>query len=175
MTIQNQTPPEVKAPSLARAAFLAALLITVDAFLLNQGAIAVLVGLGLLFIGLPRTFLRKFVAVRPQRLRNLGIYLSAVALVFTLNTLNNKIARNRAEVLVSAVKSFHTENQRYPKSLEELMPKYVEQIPLAKYTLMFNKFGYKTSENDTYLMYTDMPPFGRPIYSFPRGTWDYLD
>lgn len=167
--------PEVKVPSLIRAVVLAILLVIVDALWLNQGVITILVGLGLLFVGLPRTFLRKFASVRPQRLRNLGVYLLAVVLVFILNTLNNRLAQSRAEVLVSAVKSFNSENQRYPKSLEELVPIYIEQVPLAKYTLTFNQFRYFTSDNDTYLEYMDMPPFGRPAYSFSKGEWLYLD
>ncbi|WP_157648676.1 hypothetical protein [Thiobacillus denitrificans] len=175
MTMQTPPSPEVKVPSLTRAVVLAILLIIIDALWLNQGVIAILVGLGLLFIGLPRTLLRKFVPVRSQRLRNLGVYLSAVALVFLLNTLNNRLAQSRAEVLVSAVKSFHSENQRYPQSLEELVPRYIEQVPLAKYTLMFNQFGYIASDNGTYLEYMDMPPFGRPVYSFSRNEWFYLD
>lgn len=172
-----QTPPspEVKVPSLTRAVVLAILLVIVDALWLNQGVIAFLVGLGLLFVGLPRALLRKFVPVRPQRLRNLGVYLSAVVLVFLINALNSRLAQSRAEVLVSAVKSFHSENQRYPQSLEELVPRHIEQVPLAKYTLMFNQFRYFTSDNATYLEYMDMPPFGRPVYSFSRGEWLYLD
>lgn len=175
MTMQTSPSPEVKVPSLTRAVVLAILLVIVDALWLNQGVIAFLVGLGLLFIGLPRTLLRKFVLVRPQRLRNLGVYLSAVVLIFLLNALNNRIAQSRAEALVSAVKSFHSENQRYPQSLEELVPRYIEHVPLAKYTLIFNQFRYVTSDNGTYLEYMDMPPFGRPVYSFSRGEWLYLD
>lgn len=134
-----------------------------------------LVGLGLLLFSLPRTYLPKFAPVRSQRLRNLAIYLSAVALVFGLNALNNRLAQSRADFLITAVNLFHSENQVYPQSLEELVPRYIKEVPLAKYTLEFNQFRYTRSETDTYLYYMDMPPFGRPTYSFQKGEWFYLD
>ncbi|MFH1602606.1 MAG: hypothetical protein ABIH03_01720 [Pseudomonadota bacterium] len=163
-------------PSLQRAIVLALLLVVCDAFLLNQGAVALLVGLWLLFVGLPRTFLaKKYVTVRPQRLRNIAIYLVAVILVFALNAANNRVARARAEDLIAVVKAFHAKYQRYPKSLEELVPNYLERVPVAKYTLIFNRFWYMTSVDYTSLFYVDFPPFGRPTYSFTHDKWRYLD
>lgn len=134
-----------------------------------------LVGLGLLLVSLPRTYLRKFASVRSKRLRNLGIYLSAVVLVFGLNALNNRLAQSRADFLITAVNLFYSENQGYPQSLEQLVPRYIKEVPLAKYTLVFNQFRYARSETDTYLYYMDLPPFGRPTYSFQKAEWLYLD
>jgi hypothetical protein len=163
-------------PSLKRALILGALLILLDAFVVNQGAIAALVGLWLLVVSLPRTFLtKKFKGVRGPRLRNITIYGAAVLLVFALNAANNGIAQNRAEAMVSAVKAYHAENQRYPNTLEELVPGFLERVPLAKYTFSFNEFEYSTSEKDTFLFYVEFPPFGRPTFDFGRNEWDYLD
>lgn len=144
MTIHTKASTEVQEPSLVRAFILSVLLVMVDAFWLNQGAIAMLVGLGLL-------------------------------LVFGLNALNNRLAQSRADLSITAMNSFHSENQGYPQSLEELVPRYIKEVPLAKYTLMFNQFGYARSETDTHLEYMDLPPFGRPIYSFQKREWFYLD
>jgi hypothetical protein len=163
-------------PSWRRALLLGSLLIVLDAFYLNQGAIALLVGLWSLVISLPRTFLaKKLAAVRKQRLRNIAIYIAAVILVFVFNAANNNIAKHRADVLVSAVKAFHAKNQQYPKSLEELVPQYVERIPVAKYTLAFNQFFYSGNGQDAILFFVELPPFGRPTYSFARDEWTYLD
>jgi len=167
--------PEVQAPYLTRAVILSLLLVLIDALWLNQGGLAFLVGIFVLLVGLPRSLLRKFAPTRLQRLRNLGIYLSAVVLVFGLNYLNNQIAQSRADVLVSSVKKFYSENQHYPQSLDDLVPKYVEQIPSAKYTFMFNDFIYVNTERDAYLGYTEVPPFGRPYFSFVKGQWLYMD
>jgi len=172
----NEQSPSIPQPSLWRAVLLGALYVVVDAFILNQGAVALLVGLWLLLVGLPRTFLaKKYATVRAQRLRYLGVYFVAVLLVFAINATNNRLAQSRAERLVSAVKAFHAQNHRYPKSLEELVPDYVELVPLAKYTFLFNKFSYYTSDQGTSLFYADFPPFGRPTYSFTRNEWGYLD
>lgn len=135
-----------------------------------------MVGIWLLFISLPRTFLtKKYVTVRPQRLRTIAIYLTAVILVFALNAMNNRLAQARAETLIEAVKTFHTKNQRYPGSLEELVPDFVDQVPLAKYTLGFNQFWYTTSDSSITLSYIQFPPFGRRAYSFAENAWGYLD
>ena len=172
----NEQPVSIPQPSLRRAIFLGVLLVVVDALFLNQGAIALLVGLWLLLVGLPRTFLaKKYATVRGPRLRNIAIYFVAVILVFVLNAANNRIAQSRAETLVSAIKTFHAKNQRYPKSLAELVPEYVERVPVAKYTIMFNQFEYYASDQNARLFYVDLPPFGRPTYSFARNEWGYLD
>jgi hypothetical protein len=162
--------------SLQEAIVIGLLLIVIDAFVLNQGAIALVVGLWLLLVGLPRTFLaKKYVTVRPQRLRNIAVYLTAVIMVFVLNAVNNRIAQARAESLITAVKAFHAKNQRYPRSLEELVPDFVEQVPVAKYTFVESRFVYVTSDRSTILFYVASPPFGRPTYSFTRNEWQYLD
>jgi len=174
----DERPPQAIVPSVPRALLVGAILIGLDAFYLNQGAIALLVGLWLLVITLPRTFLaKKFATVRRQRIRNIAIYFAAVILVFVFNAANNSIAKRRAEVLVSAVKAFHAKNQRYPKSLEELVPTYAERIPLAKYTFTFNQFNYSSLGNndDARLSYIELPPFGRPTYYFRENKWGYLD
>jgi hypothetical protein len=60
--------------------------------------------------------------------------------------------------------------------LDDLVPAFVERIPLAKYTLgPYNKFHYIPYEPAPSLMYVSLPPFGRPIYSFARDRWNYLD
>ena len=168
-------PSPLKPPSLFRALVLSSVLVFVDAFWLNQGAVALFVAVGLLSIGLPRSFLRRFAAVRRQRLRNLGIYLAAVAAVFALNHANNRLAQQRADALVSAVGAFHAKYARYPGSLDELVPEFIDRVPLAKYTLGMNRFSYLERQGDAHLSYVEFPPFGRPIYRFSRGSWGNLD
>ena len=61
-------------------------------------------------------------------------------------------------------------------SLNDLVPEFVDRVPLAKYTLAFNEFHYYfTSKRGTHLFYVAMPPFGRRVYSFVRDQWTYLD
>ena len=155
---------------------LAGLLFVVDGIIFNQGVIAALVGLGLILVGLPRTFLaKKYRNVRPQRLRNLAIYMAAVVLVLVFNWLNNRLARSRAEQLIVAVEAFHAKNARYPARLSELVPEYIDRVPVAKYVLSGNFFYSSGGGKDPFLFYVDVPPFGRPTYSFARKEWSYLD
>jgi len=164
-----------KVRSFRQSLVIAGLLVLVDAFLMNQGFISVFFGLGLLLIGLPRAFLRKFATVRSRLLRNLAVYFTAIALVFVLNWANNRIAASRGDVLVAAIKAFHNKYQRYPESLEALVPEFIGSVPWAKYTLVYGHFMYLKFEGSALLYYTALPPSGRPTYNFSRGAWGYLD
>jgi hypothetical protein len=169
------TTPAAKAPSLPRALVLAALLVLVDAFWFNQGIFSLLIGLGLIFIALPRAFLPKFRATRRARLRNIGIYLIAVVIVLGVIRVNNRIAARRADDVVAAVKAFHAQNGRYPDSLDALVPAFLTAVPRAKYTLQFDKFMYIKTESSALLYYVAIPPFGRPTFDFARDSWGYID
>jgi hypothetical protein len=174
--IANEQPVPLAKLSIWRPIFFGTFLVVIDASFLNQGVLAVLVGLWMLLVGLPRSFLvKKYARVRVARLRNIAIYFLAVILVFVFNSANNHLTRSRAETLVSAVKAFHDKNQRYPKSLEELVPAYIKRVPLVRYTFTFNRFSYFTSDQDTSLLYVSFPPFGRRIYSFTHDAWHGLD
>jgi len=151
------------------------LLIFFDAFYLNQGGIALITGLWVLLIRLPLAVKKKNPAIRVQHLQNVSIYILAVILVFTFNSLNNVLARKRAEILISAVYTFEAKQRRYPQSLEELVPIFIKKVPLAKYTLNQNQFYYQVPDSKASLFYVEFPPFGRPIYLFNTHQWDYLD
>ena len=161
-------------PSRRRVVSLAVLLVFVDAFCLNQGGIAGITGIVQL-VRLRRIFREKVAAVRRNRLRNWAIYMTAVVLVVVLNITNNKIAQRRANALVSAVKAYHSKYQRYPGSLNELVPEFAQRIPRAKYTLLFSFFWYKTDEGNAILFYMTVPPFKHRTYSFAHDQWIYLD
>jgi hypothetical protein len=168
--------PVLKSISLPRAAVMGAALVVADAFWLNQGAVALLVGLWVLLVGLPRSLLaEKFLGVRRKRAAVLAIYLFAVVLVWACNWANNQLAKRRAEIVIAAVKSYHAENRRYPPTLEDLAPRYLDSVPRAKYTLAFNDFIWNSGGESAWLQYVALPPFGRPTYDFAKGAWGYVD
>jgi hypothetical protein len=106
--------------------------------------------------------------------------LGAVLLVFASNAANNHLARSRAETLVAAIKAFYQQNQRYPTKLDELVPDFIDHVPIAKYIFIptsgrFGRFYYTVSPERHILMYTAMPPFGRPYYQFEESKWKYMD
>ena len=162
-------------PSLHKAVGRALALVFVDAFFFNQGAISALVGVGLVLIGLPLAILRRPYSARAARLRNLGVYALAIIIVFALNAANNRLAHYRAEALISAIKSFHQKYHRYPEKLDNLVPEFIEYVPVAKYTLFLNNFSYYADDGKAILYYVSLPPFSRPTYNFSKDEWSYLD
>ena len=170
-TAQN----ELKPVSLKKAFIWAGILVGLDAFILNQGAIAGLVGLWMLFVSLPRTVFSKNPEQKNRRFARIAIFLGAVILVFGLNWANNQIARKRADTLVTAVKAFNQKYQRYPNKLDELVPEFIDHVPAAKYTLGDTKFYYLSGPGIHSLFYIAFPPFGRPTYNFEKDKKGYLD
>ena len=167
--------PEVQQISLRRASVWAVALVVVDAFFLNQGAIAAIVGLWMLFVSLPHAAFSRSPDQRRRRLARAAIFLGAVLLVFGLNWANNQIAKRRFETLITAIKAFKQERQRYPAKLDELVPEFLDHVPLAKYTLAFPSFWYIALPDDHSLFYVEFPPFGRPTYTFETDKRWYLD
>lgn len=179
MIAKNMSVPKqqthVKVPSPVRAFVLSGALITLDAVWLGQGVIAAFVAIWLIMISVPRSFLARYAPVRALRLRNIAIYLGAVAVVVAFNVIDNRVAQARSEKLVAAVEAFHAKAGFYPRSLQELVPTYLDSVPRAKYSLAFNQFMYWRTQESAFLMYVSMPPFGRPTYSFSEKRWSYID
>ncbi len=154
----------------------AAVIFCVDAFFMNQGAIAVITLLVVVFVFLPKTI---FGHIRKREYKTgyikCLIYGSAAFLVFGSNYLNNIIAHNRSVTLITTIEQYKSDNGVYPESLEALVPKYIESVPTAKFTLSWNRFYYWGQDGDASLLYVAVPPFGRPIYRFSKKKWGYLD
>jgi hypothetical protein len=85
------------------------------------------------------------------------------------------MARDRAESLIVAVERFQAQHGRYPERLEEMVPELVAEIPRAKYVVIADRFRYFKSGSRHSLMYVEMPPFGRRIYTFEDRKWTTLD
>jgi len=110
-----------------------------------------------------------------KRLAACGIYFLMSLLIFTSISLNNKIARSRAAMLIAACEKYKDKNNKYPENLSDLVPHFIKKIPVAKYTLTSNRFFYITSKDSHLLFYMAMPPFGRPTYSFEKQKWTDID
>jgi hypothetical protein len=176
-TSHNKLTMDVKmpAPSLSYALIVAALLVLVDAFVLGQSYLTLVSGAGVILIALPRAFLRKFRATRRARLRNIGIYLMAVVMVFVVIVANTYVASARWYRLIQTVKAFHAKTGRYPDSLDALVPDFVSAVPRAKYTLLYGDFTYTRIGTGALLYFTVTPPYGRPTYDFGAGKVGRVD
>jgi hypothetical protein len=154
-----------------------------DAFFFGDwGGIAFLVMIIFIFVGLGKTLMR---ALRGQRilmtpLRNMAIYTICFVAAFSTFKLNNEIAKSRADKVISAVKQYKAKYQRYPETLQTMVPEFLPSVPQAKYTFLGNNFMYwrhayeNLPENAT-LLYIRIWPFGRPIFSFEQDQWGFID
>jgi hypothetical protein len=158
------------------ALYAALALFVLDAFVMGQGLVAAVI---LLSVGawlLPKAYLVSLAGRNSRPILRLSavLALAAVAIMLTIN-FNNGLAQARAQRLVGAIEAFRAVNGRYPAVLDDLVPAYVDDVPIAKYTLSFNRFLYRNRGDRVVLGYVDIPPFGRPYYDFIGKRWRYFD
>ena len=96
-------------------------------------------------------------------------------LILISNTINNRLAKYKANVLIEACEKYKEETKTYPQELSDLVPNYINKIPVAKYTLFSSNYSYIASKESHLLFYVSVPPFGRPTYSFEEQKWTYID
>lgn len=151
-------------------------LFIVDAIVLNQGAIAAVTALIIVFWMLPKSVYLKYKNQSPRStLIKCAIYGTMAIAVFWANSFHNSIARSQAEDLIVVIEKYHEATGVYPEKLEDLVPTYVSSVPIAKPTFSSGKFGYINHEGNVTLFYVDVPPFGRPTYHFNSKSWGYMD
>jgi hypothetical protein len=174
---KSPTSSSVKTIAMKRTLITAALILLIDAFVLNQGLIAVLALAWALVILLPMAIVSVFRdhSQARQRFFRAAIYVLAALAVFGANALNNMLARHRANQVIVALQEFKAVNGKYPDRLDQLVPKFLRKVPRPKYTLdSSNTFDYFSSSSAV-LMYRVLPPFGRAIYRLEEKKWSYLD
>ena len=99
-----------------------------------------------------------------------------LGLVLTNAFVQRTIAHAHAERVIQACEEFRVAHGTYPHTLDELVPRYLESIPRAKYCLGLGQFEYFNFEgNRPLLFWYDVPPFGRVTYNFADRRWGYLD
>jgi hypothetical protein len=149
-----------------------------DAFALNQGALAVLVALVVLVALIPALIVS---AVKRDGQRaavwglRAGAFTVAAIAVISTNAWQNHEARRRADIVIAACERFQAATGQYPTQLAELVPAYLPGVPRAKYVLAFGAFTYDARPDRHTLMYVSLPPFGRPYFVFEEKRWSTLD
>jgi hypothetical protein len=176
---KHNEPFQLSFKNLANSACIAAVLFVGDAFMFNQGIIAPGVMIVCLLVFLPRALwsLRTNRQLFRLRLAKVGIYIFGAMAVFTVNALQNQMADRRAIMIGKDCLAFHAKYQRYPESLNELVPEFLRSVPPAKYTLWGAPFFYvsRPEGGEPILYYQALPPFGRRFYHMEKGYWGYLD
>lgn len=111
-----------------------------------------------------------------------------LALVLGNTWLQSQVAQAHAQQIIEASTRYQAMNGVYPKTLDELVPKYLDSVPRAKYALS-GEFFYWVCPNrfplacarigakdgQHMLMWVKVPPFGRPVYNLEQARWGYLD
>ncbi len=131
----------VTKPKILKNLLIALSLFLLDAFILNQGIIALVT----LFLALPVLIIRAILkwkdkVLLKRRLVIIAIYSVMVFLIIASNRINNKIALDRATTIISACDQYKVEHGVYPEKLNDLIPKYLDSIPPAKY--IFNIINF---------------------------------
>ena len=101
------------------------------------------------------------------------------AITFGLLWANNAdqlgVAEANSRRVVAACEEYHAADGRFPKNLNELVPRYLNSIPRAKYCLgPPSEFAYSNLETPM-LYWQVLPPHLRKIYNFHTRSWSYLD
>jgi hypothetical protein len=148
----------------------------VEALCIAQGVIVFLFLLYVIFFLVPISLfaLKKNKDIFRYRAAKACIYFLMATAIFGTNHLNNKIARHRAENIISSIKEFKSEYQRYPDKLDELVPEFLPSVPLAKYILGDNKFRYAASQEERRHLLI-MPLINMRYYHFEEDKWRVAD
>ena len=98
-----------------------------------------------------------------------------LALALANNAVQLRIAEANAPRIVVACERFHAANGRFPKTLGELVPRFMPSVPRAKYCLA-GEFLYMNWEGHApLLIWYSIPVFGKNVYDFEKRRWRYID
>lgn len=175
--LTEDLPPAGKKPlSIARAAIYAVLLFVLDALVFNQFVVAFVTILIVLPTVLYRAFVdRKDRPVLKTRLITAGILLLMVLMIMTANGMNNRLARQRTLYLASACEKYKADHGGYPDRLSDLVPRYIPEVPPAKFTIVASSFIYLSRADRHTIIFTAIPPFGRITYTLEGRSWGMID
>jgi hypothetical protein len=150
-------------------------LYVVDAFVLAQGVITVVVTAVMVVLGVIDA-LRGGSTLRRRGVVTICSYaVLAFAVLGTIRA-NNALARHRASRVIDALERYKADHGGYPHRLKDLVPVYLPSVPLAKFTLAFNSYRYFSRDGKSAdLFYVALPPFGRPTYLLEAKRWTYID
>jgi hypothetical protein len=103
------------------------------------------------------------------------IYLTAIVCIIAIFKFNAYIGGRHAEIIINAVNSYVADADIYPDPLTQLIPNYLVGIPKCAYRMMDNEFRYFVDQENAFLVWTIMPPWGRKHYDFKTKEWTYFD
>ncbi len=97
-----------------------------------------------------------------------------LSLVLVNSAVQTKVAEANAARIIAACEAFQAANGGFPKSLDELVPRFMSSIPRAKYCLAYGEFRY-FNLGKPMLVWCVVPPYDRRIYDFDTLRWNSVD
>jgi hypothetical protein len=171
---QSTPPPFIPWP-FNKALLIAMSLGVIEVLVWNQFLLPIGMLVYVMLWGLPRVYLAQPWRIhRSGQLINLGIYAAVAVLAMAANVGNNLLADHRANQVIAAVEAFKAKQGHYPKTLDELVPAQLSEVPQAKIGFMLTRFYY-SAEPKPSLFYVVFPPFGRKTYNFETRSFGFRD
>jgi hypothetical protein len=161
-----------KPATLPQVLIFAGLLFVMDALIANSVCLSLLVGIFQVVVGLPLLLLKR--EGRRQRLRNIGILVGVLVMVVVLVKVNAYVAPLHADRLIVAIESYRAATGVYPKKLDDLVPKFIDHVPWAQYTLG-GEFRYlRGGTAEPPMLWFNPHGMDHRIYRFETKDWGYL-
>ena len=183
----------------------ASTLFIVDSFVLEAPYFFILVLIGLVFFWIPSILfsLKKSDELK-FKIGRVLIYAIMAISTKALFDFNNKLAEERAKIIISALDSYLQKENRYPGELQELVPEFLDSIPKPK--IGPGKYFYSERRDNTLVniafdcyeekyeytddvkecdeklkkaskpqfMYVRFPPYDRASWDFDKKEWVYI-
>ncbi|HNT43525.1 MAG TPA: hypothetical protein PKN85_03630 [Syntrophorhabdaceae bacterium] len=113
------------------------------------------------------------------RLAVIGVYALMVVMVFAMKGINYRVSQANARVIIEACERYKGRTGEYPAGLRDLVPAYLPEVPVARYTVMSGGFYYHRnlgpSGSDYRLVFVYESPFARSVYSSVDRGWRSID
>ena len=103
------------------------------------------------------------------------IYLWAGGCIIGMFALNTYVGSTNADQIINSIEKYKADKGDYPAELRDLVPEYMPKIPVCAYRMLSNQYRYTYTETSHYLMYANLPPYGRRSYHFQNKEWIYID
>ena len=162
-----------KPSSLLSVLLVAGLFFVMDALIMNVVCLSLLAGIVQAVVGLPLLFLKQ--DGRRQRLRNISIFLGVLVMVVAMVNVNAYIAPLHADRLIKAIESYRAATGVYPQKLDDLVPKFIDHVPYAQYTIGGNFFYVRGGTTEPPMLWYNPHAMDHRTYYFKTKDWHYLD
>ena len=103
------------------------------------------------------------------------IYFTGFIGIIGIFKFNAYLGGENANIVINAINSYYADTGLYPDNLNQLIPNYLDSIPSCAYRIMDYKYRYYVDQDNAFLMWTMIPPWGRRRYNFKNAEWRYFD